>query len=112
MLSHPGIHLRRIRSLAVTVSAAVGVLLAGPAAPATTWHVDPGGGGDATTIAGGLALAGAGDRVLVAAGTYLEHDLQLKPSVELASVSGAAMTIIDAGHAGNGLIGADGAVVR
>src|SRR5439155_557610 len=79
---------------------------------ATTWHVIQGGGGDATTIAGGLALASAGDRVQIGAGTYAEYDLQLKPSVELVSESGPLFTIIDAGFQGNGVIGADQATVR
>jgi hypothetical protein len=74
--------------------------------------VDPGGGGDATTIAGGLALASAGDVVLVVPGTYREHYLQLKPSVTLQSQSGAAVTAIDAENLGDGLIGADNAVLR
>jgi hypothetical protein len=79
---------------------------------ATTWHVTQAGTGDATTISGGLALANAGDLVSVAAGTYAEHDLQLKPSVELASESGAQVTIIDAGELGHGVIGADHATLR
>jgi hypothetical protein len=95
------------RALGVAVS-----LLFYGQAHATTWIVDPGGGGDATTIAGGLALASGGDHVQVAAGTYAEHDLQLKPSVTLESQSGAAATIIDAGHLGHGVIGADDAVLR
>lgn len=74
--------------------------------------VNPGGGGDATTIAGGLALASAGDVVLVVPGIYREHDLQLKPSVTLQSQSGAAVTTIDAENLSNGLIGADNAVLR
>lgn len=112
MTSQPRINRRLARSLAFIVCTLPAMLLLARHSSATTWYVNQGGTGDATTIAGGLSLAQPGDRVLVAAGTYLEHDVQLKPSVELRSESGPAMTIIDAGHAGNGVIGADGAIVR
>lgn len=39
----------------------------------TTYHVIPGGGGDAMTILGGIALLSAGDTLLVHAGTYNER---------------------------------------
>jgi hypothetical protein len=39
-------------------------------ANAATWHVVPGGGGDATTIQAGINLASNGDVVMVASGTY------------------------------------------
>lgn len=92
------------------------VLLLVPGTPhvarGTDRRVDPGGGGDATTIQAGLALAHAGDRVVVAAGTYAEHDLQLPAGVTLISEAGAPATIIDAGNQGHGVIGADGAVLQ
>ncbi len=47
------------------------ILLA--AAYATTWTVDAGGGGDATTVQGGIALAATGDTVYVMPGTYVEN---------------------------------------
>jgi len=86
--------------------------LAASAARAAIWYVHPGGGGNATTIQGGLALAQSGDTVRVAAGTYMEHDLQLPPSVGLISESGRDSTIIDAQGLGHGVIGADGGIVR
>jgi hypothetical protein len=99
----------RIRRLAL---AATLVCLIPRPSIATTWHVNQAGTGDATTIAGGLALASAGDRVVVAAGTYPEYDLQLKRSVELASESGPVVTIIDASLQGHAIIGADQATLR
>ena len=79
---------------------------------AESWRVAPSGPADATTIAEGLARAAPGDSVWVGPGTYLEHDLQLKQDLFLASEAGAEHTTIDAGLAGHGLIGADGATVR
>jgi len=79
---------------------------------AVTWYVTQAGTGDATTIAGGLALASTHDVVLVAAGTYAEHDVQLVPSATLVSESGAALTIIDAGFLGRGVIAADQAILQ
>ena len=81
------------------------------AARGAVWYVRPGGGGDATTIQGGLALAQSGDMVRVAAGTYMEHDLQLPPGVTLVGESGRDSTVIDAQDLGHGVIGADSAVV-
>lgn len=98
-----------LRSLSLALVLALGTPLV---ARGTDWHVDPGGGGDATTIQAGLALANASDRVVVAAGVYLEHDLQLPAGVTLISQAGAMATTIDAGGLGNGVIGADGAVVQ
>jgi len=78
---------------------------------ATIWRVDPA-GGNVITIARGLFLAQLGDTVLVPPGTYREHDLQLSPGVSLIGELGRDSTIIDAQGFGDGVIGADGAVVR
>lgn len=75
------------------------VLVGSPAFPAT-WVVDPGGGGQATTIAGGLALASAGDSVVVVPGTYYENRLLMKSDVALTSQSGPDFTTIDGSDAG------------
>ncbi|NIO29722.1 MAG: hypothetical protein GTO29_14345 [Candidatus Latescibacteria bacterium] len=48
---------------------------------ATTWHVP----GDASTIQGGINMASGGDTVLVACGTYYEHDIKMKSGVRLLS---------------------------
>jgi hypothetical protein len=71
------------------------------AAKATTIAVP----GDAPTIARGLALARPGDIVLVACGTYHEHDLVVPAGVTL--WSGAMQpgcAVIDAGGAGRVLV--------
>jgi hypothetical protein len=70
---------------------------------ATTYVVDPGGGGDAITIGGGLALAVSGDKVLVKAGTYTEH-LVMVDGVVLVSESGRDVTTIQPEVPGQPLI--------
>lgn len=97
---------RFLASLAI-----VGLGLAGPAT-ATTIHVHADGSGDAPTLAAGLALAVPGDVVLASAGTYLEHDLQLKTGVTLRSESGRDLTTLDVQLMGEGVIGADGATFQ
>ncbi len=76
-------------------------LLSLSAAGATTIAVP----GDAPTIARGLALARPGDRVLVACGTYREHDLVIPAGVSLWSgTMQPGCVVIDAGGAGRVLI--------
>jgi hypothetical protein len=53
-------------------------------AAAATIHVPD----DQPTIQAGIDAACAGDTVLVACGTYYEHDIQMKPGVCLRSVTG------------------------
>jgi predicted outer membrane repeat protein len=81
--------------LAMVVALAAALPAGAPAALAEVIQVP----GDAPTIAGGLALAGAGDEVQVAAGLYAEHDLAVPPGVTL---RGAGGVIIDA--EGNGRV--------
>jgi len=50
---------------------------------------------DAPTITAGIAAAAAGDDVLVAPGTYFEHDIEFSKAIWVHSVAGAAATIID-----------------
>ena len=61
---------------------------------AATWIVDQGGGGDALTINGGMALAAAGDTVLVGAGTYLEN-VVMGDGIVLLSAWGSAVTTVE-----------------
>ena len=71
---------------------------------ADTLTVIPDGSGDYTTIGGALAVAVAGDVVLVHAGLYAERDLEGPPMVSIRSVDGAGATIVDAGGQGFGFV--------
>ncbi len=57
-------------------------------------RVNPDGSGDATTITAGLALAGSGDEVDVAGGTYTEDVVLPAVPVTLVGVEGSAVTTI------------------
>ena len=61
-------------------------------AAATTWHVP----GDAPTIQAGIDSASVGDDVLVAPGTYFEHDIAMKAGIWVHSEHGPAATTVDA----------------
>lgn len=87
----------------------VSVLLAfavftAPAA-AFVWHVDPEGGGDAPSIAAAVWGAAAGDTVLLACGTYFEHDILVTVPLTIRSEGGTADgAVIDAGQRGRVLV--------
>jgi hypothetical protein len=73
------------------------ILLGAGIAGATTWHVP----GDVPTIAAALAAAQPGDAVLIAPGTYHEHDLVLPAGVSLTGdATDPADVVIDAQGAG------------
>lgn len=67
----------------------ISLLLAIPqSATARTWYVKPDSTGDAPTITAGLDSAVAGDTVLVACGTYYEHDIDMTSGAVLRSATG------------------------
>ncbi|MFK7743374.1 MAG: hypothetical protein AB8H80_23865 [Planctomycetota bacterium] len=94
-----------IGALACRVSA---LLLAGGLAAQTTFFVDanaaPPGNGSAGSpfpvIASALAVANTGDTVRVFPGTYIETLQLINKSVDLESIAGPDVTIIDGGAAG------------
>jgi len=74
-----------------------------PPAFGRSWLIRPDGSGDAPTIQAGIDSASVGDTVLVACGTYYEHDIVLKSQVHLRSATGYAdCATIDA--QGNGSV--------
>jgi hypothetical protein len=87
-------------------------------ASAATWYVHPGGFGDATTIQDRVNLAGNGDVVLVAAGTYAGagnvNVLVDSKSITVVSETGAYATIMDCQSGGRGFLftNADGSIHR
>lgn len=65
---------------------------------ATTWHV-PGG---APTIQAAIDSSQTGDDVLVAPGTYPEHDIVMKGGIRVHSEQGPGVTTVDAQNLGRG----------
>jgi parallel beta-helix repeat protein/predicted outer membrane repeat protein len=83
----------RIKTTYKVTAAVLSIALYVTPVTAKTWHVP----GDAATIQGGINLASANDTVLVACGTYYEHDIRMKSGVRLRSETGDASCVtIDA----------------
>ncbi len=90
----------------VRVLATLSLTLVAMAAHATTIHVLPDGSGDAPTIAAAYAMAVSGDDILLAPGTFYEHDIVMKSLVDLRSESDLPSdTIVDAQGLGRCLDG-------
>jgi len=90
------------------IAIALVILLSARSAFARTWSIAADGSGDALTIAAGLDSAAAHDSVVVACGTYFEHDLTLKSAIILCSEGGDPDCVrIDAGGLGRALVAND-----
>ena len=76
-----------MKRMAILFSVALVVLAAIPAG-ARTWHVPD----DAPTIQAGIDSAGVGNNVLVAPGTYFEHDIAMKSGIWVYSEQGPGAT--------------------
>jgi predicted outer membrane repeat protein len=81
---------------------AIAVMLISDPANARVWFVDKEGGGNATSIEGGIVLASPGDTVIVACGTYNEHGIPLRSGVTLSSLTGFSdCVVINGGQGGH-----------
>jgi predicted outer membrane repeat protein len=75
------------------------------AVEARTWYITPDGLGDAPTIQAGIQAAAPRDTVLVACGTYYEHEILLAPQIVLRSeLDDAACARIDAQGLGRAFV--------
>ena len=93
-------------TLAMVMLVCLVAATAGSVGAQTTWHVpdDP----EAATIAEALASALAGDTIVIAPGTYFEHDLVMTEGVLLRSeLNDAQNVIVDAAGLGRVMTGTD-----
>lgn len=72
----------------------VGTLFAAGSVSAGTIYVDPGGFGDALTIAGGVSLSSVGDTILVACGTYNENNIPVYQGRTILGESGDPQCVV------------------
>jgi hypothetical protein len=86
----------RVISIVLTSAALTIALANGP--HAAVWLVDPGGGGDFTTIQAAVVGASGGDEVAVSPGIYVEAVDFLGKDLNVHSTSGPAITSIDGAH--------------
>ena len=90
------------------IAIALLMLLSGGTAEARTWSIMPDGNGDAPTIQAGIDSSVAHDTVLVACGTYYEHEVLLKSGIFLRSETGEPECArIDAGGLGRAFVAVD-----
>jgi hypothetical protein len=71
-------------------------------------HVNPDGSGDALTIAGGTNVAVWGDTVMVASGTYYEHNIGIPYGVSLIGETGESDGVAIIGIPGERVLCVDG----
>jgi hypothetical protein len=90
--------MQRTTPVVPLVLAALALVLVSATSPtARTWYIKPDGSGDAPTIQAGIDSAATGDEVLVACGTYYEHDIAMKSGITLVGEAGDPdFVIIDA----------------
>jgi hypothetical protein len=81
--------LRRCRAMKISCFLLAALVLSvSSSVSARTWHITPGGTGNAPTLQAGIDSAAAGDTVLAACGTYYEYDIVMKSGVCLRSETG------------------------
>jgi predicted outer membrane repeat protein len=83
-----------MRSLILSSTILIGLILIVPLAGAATWSVEQDGSGDFLAIGAAVAAAASGDSILVGAGTYTET-LLIEKTLHLVSINGPEGTILN-----------------